>query len=55
MRELGIFATVTTEIGQIIVAAVDREHVARLVDPDREALRELIRAAGQPSERRPDA
>jgi isocitrate lyase len=55
MRTLGIFASVTTEIGQIIVAEVDRARVAGLIDPDREALRELIRAAGQPSERRPSA
>ena len=43
MRDLGIFAVVRTEIGQIIVADVDREHVAELVRPDGELLADLIR------------
>ena len=43
MQDLGIFAVVRTEIGQIIVADVDRERVSELVRPDGEGLAELIR------------
>jgi isocitrate lyase len=43
MQELGIFAVVRTEIGQIIVADVERELVSELVRPDGEKLAELIR------------
>jgi len=43
MQELGIFTVVRTEIGQIIVADVDRTRVAELVQPDGERLAELIR------------
>lgn len=43
MQSLGIFTTVTTEVGQIIVAEVNRERVAALVAADRTALQALIR------------
>ena len=43
MQDLGIFTVVRTEIGQIIVADVDRERVGELVAPDGEKLAELIR------------
>ncbi|MDQ2965530.1 MAG: isocitrate lyase ICL2 [Chloroflexota bacterium] len=43
MQDLGIFTVVRTEIGQIIVADVDRERVGELVRPDGEKLAELIR------------
>jgi isocitrate lyase len=43
MKDLGIFAVVRTEIGQIIVADVDRVRVAELLLPDGEQLGELIR------------
>jgi isocitrate lyase len=43
MQELGIFTVVRTEIGQIIVADVNREHVESLVRPAGEALASLIR------------
>jgi len=43
MLDLGIFSVVRTEIGQIIVADVDRERVADLVQPDGGRLAELIR------------
>ncbi len=43
MHELGIFTVVRTEIGQIIVANVDRARVTALVEPDGEQLAELIR------------
>jgi isocitrate lyase len=50
MRELGLFSTVQTEIGQIIVGQVDRARVAVLVAPDSPALGDLIRTAtGAPS------
>ena len=43
MMDLGIFTVVRTEVGQIIVADVDRARVAELVQPDGERLAELIR------------
>jgi isocitrate lyase len=45
MKELGIFTNVTTEVGQIIVADVNRDRVAELVKPDHEALQQLIQKA----------
>ena len=45
MKAHGIFADVKDEIGQIIVADVDTEHVATLLHPDREALQKLIQKA----------
>ena len=42
MRGLGVFTVVRTEIGQIIVADVDRERVGELVQPDGLPLIELI-------------
>jgi isocitrate lyase len=43
MKGLGIFTVVRTEIGQIIVADVDRDRVGELVQPGGEKLAELIR------------
>ncbi|MBA2570627.1 MAG: isocitrate lyase family protein [Chloroflexi bacterium] len=43
MQDLAIFTVVKTEIGQIIVADVDRERVRELVRPDGAKLTELIR------------
>ena len=43
MQDLGIFTVVRTEIGQIIVADVDRERVGELVQPEGDSLAELIR------------
>jgi isocitrate lyase len=43
MQDLGIFTAVRTEIGQIIVAEVDRGYVGELVGPDAGRLSELIR------------
>jgi isocitrate lyase len=43
MKDLGIFTVVRTEIGQIIVADVDRERVGELVRPEGSSLAELIR------------
>jgi isocitrate lyase len=42
MKDLGIFTDVNTEVGQIIVAAVNRERIAELVAPGRNALERLI-------------
>jgi isocitrate lyase len=42
MQALGIYAEITTEIGQIIVAKVDAERVKGLLKPDREELGVLI-------------
>jgi isocitrate lyase len=43
MKTLGIFTSVTTEVGQIIVADVNRDQVATLVKPGSDALHALIR------------
>jgi isocitrate lyase len=43
MKSVGIFSDVHTEIGQIIVAQVNKEHVADLLKPDRVLLLEMIR------------
>jgi isocitrate lyase len=42
MQDLGIFTVVRTEIGQIIVADVDRERVSELARPEADSLAELI-------------
>lgn len=42
MKKHGIFREVIDDIGQIIVADVDTERVAKLLDPDHEALKRLI-------------
>jgi isocitrate lyase len=50
MHALGIFSSVRSEIGQIIVAEVDRERVAELVAPERDSLGDLIeRPVAQPA------
>ena len=46
MQSHGIFREVNTEVGQIIVAEVDRQRVAELLAPDRQALGRLIRKEG---------
>ena len=43
MQAHGIFSSVNTDVGQIIVADVDHPRVAALLAPDREALGRLIR------------
>ncbi len=43
MRDLGLFADVQAEIGQIIVGQVDARRIAELVAADRAALETLIR------------
>jgi isocitrate/methylisocitrate lyase len=45
MKSMGIFSDVHTEIGQIIVAQVNKERVAELLKPDRVLLLEMIRKA----------
>jgi isocitrate lyase len=42
MQKLGIFDEVNVEIGDIIVARIDQEHVPALLDQDRVALTKLI-------------
>ena len=46
MKSHGIFSAVNTEVGQIIVADVDRARVEALLAPDRVALGKLIRKEG---------
>jgi len=43
MKSLGIFSGVHTEIGEIIVAEVNKEGVAELLKPDKVSLLEMIR------------
>ena len=43
MKAHGIFSSVNTDVGQIIVADVDRESIVTLLAPDRAALGKLIR------------
>ncbi len=43
MRSHGIFSEVNTEVGQIIVANVNRQRVSEFLAPDQEALGRLIR------------
>ena len=43
MKELGIYDDVNTEVGHIIVAAVNSERMKALLNPDREELTRLIR------------
>ena len=43
MQDLGIFSVVRTEIGQIIVADVNRERIVELIRPEAASLAELIR------------
>jgi isocitrate lyase len=45
MRARGIFKTVTSEVGQIIVADVNAPRIAELVQADRTALKQLIARA----------
>lgn len=42
MKGIGLFNEVNTEIGDIIVATVDRDFVSELVKPESEALKKLI-------------
>ncbi len=46
MKAQGIYAEVSTEVGQIIVADVARDHIAALLAADRVALGKLIRKEG---------
>jgi isocitrate lyase len=43
MKSIGIFSDVHTEIGQMIVANVNKQVVDELLKPDRAALLEMIR------------
>jgi isocitrate lyase len=42
MRREGLFSSVAEEVGEIIVADVDKERVKELLAPDRAALQALI-------------
>jgi isocitrate lyase len=42
MKSLGVFSSVNTEIGQIIVASVNAQRILELANPDRIALQQLI-------------
>jgi isocitrate lyase len=46
MKSHGIFSEVQTEVGQIIVADVNRARIAELLAADRQALGRLIRKEG---------
>ncbi|MGD8377379.1 MAG: isocitrate lyase, partial [Acidobacteriota bacterium] len=49
MKNHGLFSEVRSEIGHIIVATVNPDRIAELLEPDREALRKLIDKTGPPS------
>ena len=42
MKSHGLFKEVNTEVGQVIVAEVNPERIAELLEPDRAALGRLI-------------
>jgi len=42
MRARGLFSAVNKEVGQIIVADVDKERVKKLLEPERAALNALL-------------
>jgi isocitrate lyase len=42
MKSRGLFSAVNDEVGELIVADVNRDRIARLVEADRVALGELI-------------
>jgi isocitrate lyase len=44
MKKQGLFAAVTEEVGEIIVADVSQDRVKELLAPDRAALSKLIAA-----------
>jgi len=50
MMNMGIFSGVHTEVGQMIVANVNKQVVDELLKPDRTALSEMIRKALPPAE-----
>ena len=45
MKRRGLFSAVNDEVGEIIVADVNKERVAQLLEPDRVALAALIAEA----------
>jgi isocitrate lyase len=49
MKTHGIFSDVHSEVGHIIVADVNAERIAELLEPDREALRKLIEKTDPPA------
>ena len=49
MKSMGIFSDVHTEVGQIIVADVNKQVVDELLKPDRVALLEMIRKTSPPT------
>jgi isocitrate lyase len=49
MKALGIFDDVNSEVGHIMVAAVNAERVAALLKTDRVELKELIEGASPPN------
>jgi isocitrate lyase len=48
MKTLGIFSEVNNEIGEIIVADVNRKRMEELLAPDGRALQELIQKRQEP-------
>jgi isocitrate/methylisocitrate lyase len=42
MKKMGLFSDVNTEVGDIIVAAVDKDYVKELVQPGSETLKSLV-------------
>ena len=55
MKNMGIFSDVHTEVGQMIVANVNKEFVDKLLKPDRTALLEMMRKTLPPMVQSPSA
>ncbi|MGA8767360.1 MAG: isocitrate lyase, partial [Candidatus Acidiferrales bacterium] len=53
MKSMGIFSDVQTEVGQIIVADVNKQVVDELLKPDRAALLEMIRKSSSQTAQSP--
>ena len=49
MKTHGIFDEVNDEVGQIIVAVVSADRIAKLIAPDHEAMRRLIAKTAEPT------
>ncbi len=42
MKKLGIYSNVSTEIGDIIVSAINQDRIKELLDPSQKELKDLI-------------
>ena len=52
MKKLGIYKSVNTEIGHIIVTEVNVDYVNELLNPDRRELKKLITKKSKPGKKK---